>query len=356
MDGLRDLRKRIDSLDEKILDLLNQRAEVALEIGRLKSRHNKSYHSPSREMEVLKRLEKKNHGPFQDSAIRAIYREIMSASLALEEPIKVAYFGPEGTFTHLACMKYYGNSAEYLPVHTIREVFEVVEREQADYGVVPVENSTEGMVNNTLDMFLDSDLLIYSEILMEVSHHLMSLSGEMERVRKVYSHPQPMAQCRRWLETHLVDIPVIEVESTARAAQMASKTPEAAAIASEAAVTIYGLKVIRKRIEDNANNYTRFLSISRRMAQPTGADKTSILFSFRNRPGALFDVLRPFAEHGINLTRIESRPSRKKAWEYVFYVDLEGHMTESPVREVLDLLEGKCFFLKKLGSYPRAGR
>jgi chorismate mutase/prephenate dehydratase len=278
----------------------------------------------------------------------------MSASLALEEPMKVAYLGPQATFTHLACMKNYGDSVRYVPVKNISDVFEAVERGHVHYGVVPVENSTEGVVNYTLDMLLDSDLKITSEILLEVSHHLMSLSGEMDRVRKIYSHPQPAAQCRSWIENHLSHIPIIDAESTARAAQMAAEDPAAAAIASEAAVKIYGLRLIQKRIEDNVNNFTRFLSVSRELASRTGFDKTSIVFSFKNRAGALFNVLRPLSEHGINLTKIESRPSKKKAWEYVFYVDLEGHVNDPPVKEALDVLQEGCFFLKVLGSYPRA--
>lgn len=354
MSSLDDLRKKIDSLDDKILDVLNQRAQKALEIGKIKSKENRNFHAPSREIEVLERLEKKNRGPLPNDALRSVYREIMSASLALEAPIKVAYFGPQGTFTHLVCMKNYGNSAQYVPVRSISEVFEAVEREHVNYGVVPIENSTEGVVNYTLDMFFDSDLKITAELLLEVTHHLMSLSGDMSKVRKVYSHPQPTAQCRRWVEKHLSHVPIIDAESTARAAQMAEEDPEAAAIASEAAVKVYGLRVIQKRIEDNVHNTTRFLSISKEMALPTGNDKTSIVFSFKNQPGGLFSVLRPFAEFGINLTKIESRPSKKKAWEYVFYVDLEGHVEDPPVKEALQRLQEGCFFLKVLGSYPKA--
>jgi chorismate mutase/prephenate dehydratase len=278
----------------------------------------------------------------------------MSASLALEEPVKLAYLGPQATFTHLACMRNFGDSALYVPVKSISEVFEAVERGHVHYGVVPIENSTEGVVNYTLDMFLDSDLKIVSEILLEVSHHLMSKSGEMSAVQKVYSHPQPTAQCRHWIEEHLSHVPIIDVQSTAQAAQMAADEPTAAAIASEAAVKFYGLRVIQKRIEDNVNNFTRFLTISKELGERTGHDKTSVVFSFKNQAGALFNMLRPFQEKGINLTKIESRPSRKKAWEYVFYVDLEGHADDPPVKAALSLLEERCFFLKILGSYPKA--
>jgi len=354
MGRLDDLRREIDALDEKILDALNQRAELAIEIGKIKMKENQTVHAPSRELEVLERLGKKNKGPFPNEALLSVYREIMSASLALEEPVKVAYLGPEATFSHLACMRIYGNSARHVPVKSISEVFDAVERGHVHYGVVPIENSTEGGVSYTLDMFLESDLKITSEMLLEISLHLMSISGEMARVRKVYSFPQPTAQCRNWIRKHLSHIPVIDVESTAPAAQLASEDPDSAAIASEAAVKVYGLKTIQQRIEDNAQNYTRFLSLSREMAPRTGYDKTSILFSFKNRPGALFNVLQPFADHGINLTKIESRPTKKKAWEYVFYVDMEGHLKDPSVKEALQSLQDQCFFLKVLGSYPRA--
>ena len=354
MDSLKELREQIDAIDEQLLGLLNRRAEVALEVGKVKSKKRKNFHAPRREQEVLERLEKLNKGPFPTDALRSVYREIMSASLALEEPVKVAYLGPQATFTHLACMKSFGDSALYVPVKSISEVFETVERGHVHYGIVPIENSTEGVVNYTLDMFLDSDLTIISEVLLEISHHLMNQSGEMGAVEKVYSHPQPVAQCRRWIEEHLSHVPIIDVQSTAKAAQMAADDPTAAAIASEAAVNFYGLRVIQKRIEDNVNNYTRFLTISKELAERTGCDKTSVVFSFKNQPGALFNMLRPFEENGINLTKIESRPSRKKAWEYVFYVDMEGHVNDAPVKAAIALLEESCFFLKVLGSYPRA--
>jgi chorismate mutase/prephenate dehydratase len=354
MSLLDDLRRQIDSIDDALLKLLNERAEIALRIGKLKSRENRNFHAPSREKEVLERLEDVNPGPLPKEALRAVYREIMSASLALEEPVKVAYLGPAGTFSHLACLKEYGSSARFYPVKSFSEVFEEVERGRVHYGVVPIENSIEGAVNNTLDRLIESDLTITSEILLKVSHYLMSLSGEMERVRKVYSHPQPTAQCRQWIEKHIPQLPIIEAESTASAAQRAAEDPEGAAIAGEAAVRFYGLKVIEKSIEDNVHNVTRFLTVSKEMAERTGYDKTSIVFAFKNEPGALFKILRPFADKGINLTKIESRPSGKKAWEYVFFVDMEGHVEDLPVREALELLQDQSFFLKILGSYPRA--
>ncbi len=354
MSSLDDLRKKIDAIDEDLLRELNERASIARRIGQLKSRENRNFHAPSREKAVLDRLGKLNPGPLSNEALQAIYREIMSASLALEEPVKVAFLGPEGTFSHLACLKNYGSSAQLLPVRSFSEVFEEVERERAHYGVVPIENSIEGVVNNALDNFMGSELQITSEILLKISHSLLSLSGEMEKARKIYSHPQPTAQCRHWLEQHVPHLPILDVESTARAAQRASEDPEAAAIAGEAAARCYGLQVIEKRIEDNTDNVTRFLTIAKEPAEPTGYDKTSIVFAFKNEPGALFTFLQPFAEGGINLTKIESRPSGQKAWEYAFFVDMEGHVQDPPIRKALERLEKGSFFLKILGSYPRA--
>ncbi|NOY52265.1 MAG: prephenate dehydratase [Deltaproteobacteria bacterium] len=354
MTSLEDLRRKIDSIDEALLKGLNERASIARRIGELKSRENRNFHAPSREKAVLERIGKLNPGPLSNEALEAIYREIMSASLALEEPVKVAYLGPEGTFSHLACLKNYGSSACLIPVRSFSEVFDEVERGRVHYGVVPIENSIEGVVNNALDNFMRSELKITSEILLPISHSLLSLSGEMEKVRKVYSFPQPTAQCRRWIEQHIPHLPIIDMESTAGAAQRASEDPEAAAIAGDAAARHYGLKVIEKRIEDNTDNVTRFLTIAKEPAQPTGDDKTSVVFAFRNEPGALFRFLQPFAEEGINLTKIESRPSGQKAWEYVFFVDLEGHEQDPPIRKALDRLGKDAFFLKVLGSYPRA--
>ncbi len=354
MSSLEELRKKIDAIDEALLNGLNERASIARRIGRLKSRENRNFHAPSREKAVLERIGKLNPGPLSNEALQAIYREIMSASLALEEPVKVAYLGPEGTFSNLACLKIYGSSAQLIPVRSFSEVFDEVERGRAHYGVVPIENSIEGVVNNALDNFMRSELKITSEILLPISHSLLSLSGEMEKIRKVYSFPQPTAQCRRWIEEHIPHLPIIDVESTAGAAQRASKDPEAAAIAGDAAARCYGLKVIEKRIEDNADNVTRFLTIAKDPVQPTGEDKTSIVFAFKNESGALFRFLQPFADAGINLTKIESRPSGQKAWEYAFFVDLEGHEQDPPIRKALDRLGKDAFFLKVLGSYPRA--
>ncbi len=347
-------RKEIDRLDDQILRLLNERSKSVIEIGRLKkqSDNEANLHTPRREAEIVDRLMNRNTGPFPNEAIRSVYREIMSASLSLEGPQRVAYLGPRATFTHLACIQKFGNSAQYLPVNSIKDVFNEVERGRANFGVVPIENSTEGVVNHTLDMFIDSNLLIYGEVLQEVSHHLLSKTGRLEDIKKIYSHPHAIAQCRNWLESNLPHMPVSEVPSTARAAELCADDPSTAAIASELAGQLYGLKVLKARIEDNLNNFTRFLVLSQKPPERTGKDKTSIMLSVKDKVGALYDLLRPFASHGINLTKIESRPSRRKAWEYIFFVDVEGHVEEDRVKKALEEIKSRCLFLKILGSYP----
>jgi chorismate mutase/prephenate dehydratase len=347
-------RKEIDRLDDQILRLLNERSKSVIEIGRLKkqSDNEANLHTPRREAEIVDRLMNRNTGPFPNEAIRSVYREIMSASLSLEGPQRVAYLGPRATFTHLACIQKFGNSAQYLPVNSIKDVFNEVERGRANFGVVPIENSTEGVVNHTLDMFIDSNLLIYGEVLQEVSHHLLSKTGRLEDIKKIYSHPHAIAQCRNWLESTLPHMPVSEVPSTARAAELCADDPSTAAIASELAGQLYGLKVLKARIEDNLNNFTRFLVLSQKPPERTGKDKTSIMLSVKDKVGALYDLLRPFASHGINLTKIESRPSRRKAWEYIFFVDVEGHVEEDRVKKALEEIKSRCLFLKILGSYP----
>ena len=347
-------RKEIDKIDDEIVRLLNERAQYVIKIGKLKkaSDTQANLHTPAREAEIMERLCKVNPGPFPNDALRAVYREIMSGSLALEGPVKVAYLGPRATFTHLACIRKFGSSAQYVPQTSIKDVFNEVERGRADFGVVPIENSTEGVVNHTLDMFIDSNLQIYGEVLQEVSHHLLSKSDSLKAVKKIYSHPHALAQCRHWLETNMPEVPLAEVHSTARAAEIYTEDPSAAAIASELAAQIYALKVLKPRIEDNINNYTRFLILSSKTPERTGKDKTSVMLSVKDKVGALYDLLRPFASHGTNLTKIESRPSRRKAWEYIFFIDLEGHIEEDRVKRALAEIKSRCLFLKVLGSYP----
>jgi chorismate mutase/prephenate dehydratase len=330
-------RKEIDRIDDEILRLLNDRSKNVMEIGKLKKQSDRegNLHTPGREAEIVDRLMRQNRGPFPNDAIRPVYREIMSASLSLEGPQRVAYLGPRATFTHLACIQKFGESAQYVPVNSIKDVFNEVERGRANFGVVPIENSTEGVVNHTLDMFIDSSLLIYGEVLQEVSHHLLSKADRLDDVKKIYSHPHAIAQCRNWLEANLPHVPLAEVASTSRAAELCADEHSAAAIASELAGQLYGLKVLKSRIEDNINNFTRFLVLSQKPPERTGRDKTSVMLSVKDKVGALYELLRPFASHGLNLTKIESRPSRRKAWEYLFFVDIEGHVEEDRVRKAL---------------------
>lgn len=351
---IKELRKEIDAVDDRILEFLNRRAALVVEVGRQKRTEKGDFHVPSREREIYERLTADNKGPFPNEALRNVFREIISASLALEAPMKVAFLGPKATFTHLAAMQQFGLSAELVPQKSIPAIFEEVEKGRAQYGVVPVENSTEGMVSHTLDMFMESGLLINAEVLVEVHHDLLSRTGRLEDVKKVYSHPQAIAQCRNWLDGNLPNVPVVDVASTALAAQIVSEDYTAAAIASEFAASMYDLKVVKERIEDQINNFTRFLVVGKRMTEKTGDDKTSLMFSVKDEVGILYRMLEPFSKRGINLSKIESRPLKKKAWEYIFFLDLAGHISEPVIAEAVQELKGCCQFVKVLGSYPRA--
>ena len=354
--GIPELRKKIDEIDSEILKLLNQRAGVVIEVGKEKAKLDLDFHVPQREEQIFQRLTSQNPGPFPTEAVRSVYREIISACLSLEHPLKVAYLGPKATFTHLACLKNFGLSAHLVPVRNIDEVFAEVEKGRSDYGVVPVENSTEGVISHTLDMFVDSDLKICGEILLEVSHNLLSKSNSLEQITKIYSHPHAIAQSSKWLKDNLSDVRIFEVSSTANAAEMAAEEEGAGAIASELAANLYNLKVLAARIEDSSSNFTRFLITSKKTAARAQHSKTSIMFSIKDRVGALLAMLQPFAKYSINLTKIESRPSKKKAWEYVFFVDFDGHLEEERVKKALEELSENCVFLKVLGSYPKASQ
>ena len=351
---LKKLRMSIDSIDSKILKLLNERAKVTLRVGSLKSKRSGSIYVPERESEVYKKLADNNKGPLSKAALQAIYREIMSSALGLEKPIKIAYLGPEFTFTHLASMKKFGSSVEYSGCNTITSVFDEVEKGRAEYGVVPIENSVEGAVNHTLDMFINSDLKVCSEIYLDISHSLLSRESDIKKIKKVYSKDQVFGQCRLWLEDHLPNVTLIEVASTAKAAEIACKEKGAACIASELAAAKYHLKDLYDSIEDNAHNVTRFLVIGRTEAKQTRRDKTSVVFSLKDRAGALHDILVPFKKHRINLTKIESRPSKVKAWRYYFFVDMEGHHLDKKVSNALSILKKSTTYFKILGSYPAA--
>lgn len=347
---LKSLRESIDKIDEKIVEFLNKRAEVTYDIASQKRKAGKSLYSPEREREVLKRLALINKGPLNSGALEAIYREIMSCSLAIGKPLKIAYLGPEASFTNLAALKRFGSQVEYVSCNSIAEIFLEVERDNVDYGVVPIENSIEGAISHTLDMFVDSDLKICSQIILDVSHNLLANYAK-DKIKKIYSNPYVFGQCRLWLQNNFNNVEQIEVSSTTRAAKIAAKEKNSACIASLLAAKIYKLKIIASSIEDSPHNITRFMVIGKADVPVTGRDKTSILFSVKDRVGALHDMLIPFKKYRINLTKIESRPSKRKAWDYYFYVDLEGHKDNLNVQKALEELEGKCKFLKILGSY-----
>lgn len=354
MNRLDELRKEIDAIDDALLELLNRRARTVLEVGRAKAEQQQDFYVPARERAIYERLSSRNAGPFPNEGIRRVWREIISASLALEHPLKVAFLGPQATNTHVAAMRQFGLSAQLVPQKNVAAVFEEVSRGRADYGVVPVENSTEGIVANTLDMFMELDLVITAEIKMPISHDLLSFTGRMEDIRRIISHPQALAQCKRWLEENLPDIPQVDVASTALAAQMAAEDRTLAAVASEMAATLYGLQIVKPKIEDNPNNFTRFLVIGRKSPPRTGRDKTSVMFSVRDEPGILYRMLEPFSRRGINLSKIESRPMKSKAWEYIFFLDIEGHSDEEAVAAAVDELKGYCQLFRVLGSYQKA--
>src|SRR5438552_4312486 len=347
-------RSRINSLDNQILNLLNQRAEAALKIGDLKRHSGAPVYSPEREAEVLKRVTDASAGPLTPEMTRAVWREILSACRALEEPVTIAFLAPMATFTHQAALLRFGESAVYRPARTFGDIFEEVERGRAQYGVVPVENSTEGAVNVTLDRLADSDVVICGEAYLDVAQQLRSGGTDLGEVKRVLSHPQGLAQCRRWLAEHLPEGPTEETTSTAAAAELAAADATVAAIASELAGRMYGVPTLRERIEDNRNNATRFLVIGRTPVGATGRDKTSILFAMRNEPGALHGILAAFAQRGINLSKIESRPARQRPWEYVIFVDFEGHRDTPAVESALADVRARTLFLKVLGSYPAA--
>jgi chorismate mutase/prephenate dehydratase len=345
------LRQQIDSLDKNIVELLNKRAKITLDVGQAKKSQGKSIYCPDREREILRRIALLSRGPVKPAALEAIYREIMSSSLSLEKELKIAFLGPIATFTHQAALKRFGSQVGYLSCDSIADVFTQVEKENADYGVVPIENSIEGAVNHTLDMFMDSDLKICAQVILNISHNLLS-NGPLAKVKKVYSNPMVFGQCRIWLQKNLANAQLIEVPSTTRASQIAAKEKNSAAIASVLAAKIYNLNIAARGIEDSPHNITRFFVIGKTEVPATGKDKTSLMFSILDKVGALHEMLASFRKYGVNLSKIESRPSKRKAWDYYFFVDLVGHRDEEKVKKALAELENKCKFLKILGSYP----
>jgi chorismate mutase/prephenate dehydratase len=347
------LRKKIDDLDHQLVKLLNERARVVVEIGTLKTKTDKPVYSPDREKEVFARIIEANKGPLPDKCLVAIWRELMSGSFVLERPLRIGYLGPGGSFSHTAAMLKFGQSVEYEPLADITSIFDEVSKGHCDLGLAPVENTMGGGVIETLDALIDSDVKVCAEVLMAIHHNLLG-NCTLEQIETIYSKPEVFAQCRNWLSAAFKGAQTVPVASTAKAAQLAADEPKAAAIGSSVAAELYGLRIICENIEDIANNVTRFLVISREDAKPTGEDKTAILFSTAHKAGALADVLDIFKQYGINLTNIESRPSRKRQWEYYFFVDFQGHKTEKHIQKGLEESRKHCLQLSILGSFPRA--
>lgn len=351
---LKRLRDRIDALDRRIQALIADRARCALAIGRAKHDDGAAHvYRPEREAEVLRAALARNDGPLADADVTRLFREIISACRALEVGLRVAFLGPEGTFTHEATLKHFGQAVTTIPLGAIDEVFREVESGNAHFGVVPIENSTEGVVNHTLDTFLVSSLKICGEIQLRVHHHLLG-RGPVGHATRVLSHQQSLAQCREWLDANLPNIERVAVSSNAEAARRAAAEPDTLAIAGDSAARIYGLDVRTANIEDRPDNTTRFLVIGDLETEPTGADRSSFLLSSRNRPGSLHHLLAPLARHRVNMTRIESRPSRQSLWEYVFFVDVEGHVRDRKVAKVVAELKQEAALFRHLGSYPKA--
>ncbi|UCG35169.1 MAG: prephenate dehydratase [Candidatus Omnitrophota bacterium] len=348
---LKKLREKIDKIDSQILKLLNERAKEVMGVSQLKKVNNLQLYSPEREALILSRLKKINKGPLVNEDVEMIFREVVSVCRSLRAQLKIAYLGPEGTFTHLAAIKKFGKKLKYIPAESIPGVFEKVEKGEVDYGVVPIENSIEGVVNYTLDMFFSSPLKVCAEIVLNISHSLLGTSGK--KIKRIYSNPQVFAQCRKWISQTYPNIELVPTASTAKAAQAAKKDPQGACIGNSVLAGLYGLKVIASSIEDSSSNITRFLVIAKNDSPSSGKDKTSILFSIKDRVGALHDVLFSFKKHRINLTKIESRPSKKKPWDYYFFVDFEGHRESALFKKALKELEKGCIFVKILGSYPK---
>ncbi|MFA1261683.1 prephenate dehydratase [Xanthomonas campestris pv. olitorii] len=354
---LADVRAKIDEIDRNIQALIAERANFAHQVGKAKGKLAAAvdYYRPEREAQVLRMVVDRNEGPLSDEVLVHVYREIMSACLAQQEPLKIGYLGPEGTFSQQAVLKHFGRSAVGLPMATIEEVFQEVEAGNADFGVVPVENSGQGTIQVTLDMFLTSNLKICGEVELRVHQYLLSRNGRLEDIERIYAHSQSFAQTAGWLRSHLPKVEKIAVSSNAEGARRARNAEDAAAIGGESAAHVYGLKkVIMKSIEDDDDNTTRFLVIGRQIFPSSGHDRTSVLVFIHDKPGALFDVLSPFARHGISMNRIESRPSHQAKWEYGFFIDLIGHVEDDAMKQALAELKAHSAQIKVLGSYPVA--
>ena len=350
--SLDELRKRIDGLDVRIVQFINERAQVVREIGKLKADGNKSIYTPHREQAVYANVTNANAGPVSDEAVRAVFREVMSGCIALEKPLKIAYLGPPGTFTHWAARSKFGDSVQCVPAASLDEVFEEVEHKRADYGVVPIENSTEGGIRETLARFLRSPLKACAEIVCEIHHSLLA-NCRLGEIKKVYSKGTVFGQTRRWLREHLPHAETVEVASTGRAAELTAAEPGAAAIGHAELAAVYGLNILFDHIEDYAHNVTRFFVLGDHISGPTGDDKTAILCSVKDKVGALHDLLDSFKKHDINMTKIESFPSPTTAWQYHFFIDLQGHPDEDETRQALEEMRQECESFKILGAFPR---
>lgn len=352
------LRKEIDALDSKIVELLNERAKVVLKIGDIKKQNQAQIYVPNREKEVYSRITSQNKGPLTNKCLMAIYRELMAGSLVLEKPIKVSYLGPEGTFSYFAARQKFGLAVEYVPVRGIDDVFRDVAGGRSDYGIVPVENSTEGGIRETLNMFVDFDVKVCAEIIFPI-HHCLMANCTKEKIKKVYSKLQILSQCKNWLASNLPNVELIEVSSSAEAARIIEKSSRSeqegqyAIIANAEIAQQYGLNILFKNIEDNQNNVTRFFVLAKEYSAPSGKDRTAVMCYIKNSAGALLEILEPFKIYNINLTNIESLPTRKKAWEYCFYLDFDGHVSNETIQKALKQVSEKCFDMKVLGSFPK---
>lgn len=355
---IKKIRDKIDSLDNEILELLNERAQQAVEISKEKekSKSNDNFYNPEREAQVIRRIKELNKGPLSEDNIQRLYREIMSACLSLEAPLKVSYLGPEGTYTQLAAKNHFGSSILAMPCPSVEEVFASVEKRDSHYGVVPVENSTQGIVSSTLDMFMKSNLRISGEIELLINHNILSKSKSINDIKKIYAHPQSFSQCKQWISKNIPNAEKINSSSNAEAALISAEESNSASIASEVAADIYKLNILNKNIEDNQNNSTRFLVIGERDTEPSGNDKTSIIVSTKNDSGALYELLEPLSKNNVSMTRIESRPSQHNNWEYIFYLDLNGHIKDQSLKKANEEIKKEASLYRFLGSYPAASK
>ncbi len=354
MEALDPLRKRIDEIDDEFLRLLNERAKIVLDVGRIKHSKNAALHVPEREAAILKRLTDQNPGPFPNEAVRAVFKEVISYCLNMEGPIRVAYLGPEATYTHLAARHYFGSGCTFVPCDSIPRVIETVTKGNAIYGILPVENSTEGSVSQTLDEMAQSELSVCGEAVTRIHHCLLANNTDLAGITEVFSHPQSLAQCRQWLQAYLPEVKLTEVASNAKAAKLAAAKPGTAAIAAKLAAEVYGLSVLIENIEDNANNRTRFWIVSQTPRKPSDDDKTSLMISVKHEPGSLYKMLAAFERNGVNLTKIESRPSKREAWEYLFFIDIMGNAEHPHVAKALEEVRAGSLWVRVLGNYPVA--